>query len=51
MCILSFRQFLQSFAVFIYAEGGSEYFLRLELQGATPTLIFAECSCRDTVAK
>ncbi len=35
---------------FIYAEGGSEYFLRLELQGATPTLIFAERSCRDTVA-
>lgn len=34
---------------FIYAEGGSEYFLRLELQGAIPTLIFAERSCRDTV--
>jgi hypothetical protein len=34
---------------FIYVEGGTEYFMRLELQGATPTLSFAERKWRDTV--
>ena len=34
---------------FIYVEGGTEYFLRLELQGAIPTLSFSERNCRDTV--
>jgi hypothetical protein len=34
---------------FIYVEDGTEYFMRLELQGAIPTLIFAERNCRDTV--
>ncbi|HTC63614.1 MAG TPA: hypothetical protein VK709_12285 [Candidatus Saccharimonadales bacterium] len=34
---------------FIFQEDGTEYFMRLELQGATPTLIFAERHCRDTV--
>ncbi len=34
---------------FIFVEDGIEYFMRLELQGATPTLIFAERHCRDTV--
>jgi len=30
-------------------EGGAEYFMRLEMEGAIPTLIFAERNCRDTV--
>ena len=34
---------------FIFVEGGTEYFMRLELQGTIPTLIFAERNCRDTV--
>jgi hypothetical protein len=34
---------------FIFVEDGTEYFMRLELQGAIPTLIFAERQCRDTV--
>jgi hypothetical protein len=35
---------------FIYVEGGTEYFMRLELQGAILTLNFAERNCRDTVS-
>jgi len=34
---------------FIFVEGGTEYFMRLELQDTIPTLIFAERNCRDTV--
>jgi hypothetical protein len=34
---------------FIFVEGGAEYFMRLELQGAIPTLTFAERKWRDTV--
>ena len=34
---------------FIFVEDGSEYFMRLELQGAIPTLTFAERKWRDTV--
>ena len=34
---------------FIFVEDGTEYFIRLELQGTIPTLIFAERKCRDTV--
>jgi hypothetical protein len=34
---------------FIYVENGTEYFMRLELQGVIPTLIFAERNCRDAV--
>ena len=34
---------------FIFVEQGTEYFIRLELQGTIPTLIFAERNCRDTV--
>jgi len=34
---------------FIFVEDGTEYFMRLELQGAIPTLTFAERKCRDTV--
>jgi hypothetical protein len=34
---------------FIFVEGGAEYFMRLEMEGAIPTLIFAERNCRDTV--
>jgi hypothetical protein len=34
---------------FIFVGHGAEYFMRLELQDATPTLIFAERTCRDTV--
>jgi hypothetical protein len=34
---------------FIYVEGGTEYLIRLELQEATPTLVFAERRWRDTV--
>jgi len=33
---------------FIYIEDGTEYFMRLELQGVNPTLIFAKRNCRDT---
>lgn len=35
---------------FIYVEEGTEYFIRLEMQGAIPTLIFSERKCRDTVS-
>jgi hypothetical protein len=35
---------------FIYVEGGTEYFMRLELQGAVLTLSFAERKSRDTVS-
>jgi hypothetical protein len=45
MCILSFR-----LCCFIFVEDGTEYFIRLELQGTIPTLIFAERHCRDTVS-
>ncbi len=38
------------FCCFIYVEDGMEYFMRLELQGAVPTLSFAERKCRDTVS-
>src|ERR1700730_16004351 len=31
---------------FIYVEDGTEYFMRLELQGVVPTLTFAERNCR-----
>lgn len=34
---------------FIFVEEGTEYLMRLELQGATPTLVFAERIWRDTV--
>jgi hypothetical protein len=34
---------------FIYVEDGTEYFMRLELQGTIPTLVFAERRWRDTV--
>jgi hypothetical protein len=34
---------------FIYVEDGTEYFMRLELEGAIPTLIFADRKCRDAV--
>jgi hypothetical protein len=34
---------------FIFVEDGTEYFIRLELQGTIPILIFAERKCRDTV--
>jgi hypothetical protein len=35
---------------FIFVEDGTEYFMRLELRGTIPTLIFAERNCRDTVS-
>ncbi|HTC64598.1 MAG TPA: hypothetical protein VK709_17290 [Candidatus Saccharimonadales bacterium] len=35
---------------FIYVEGGTEYFMRLELQSGMLTLSFAERNCRDTVS-
>jgi hypothetical protein len=35
---------------FIFVENGTEYFMRLEMQGTIPTLIFAERKCRDTVS-
>ena len=38
------------FCCFIYVEDGMEYFMRLELRGAIPTLSFAERKCRDTVS-
>ena len=34
---------------FIFVEDGTEYFMRLELQGETPTLVFVERKWRDTV--
>ena len=34
---------------FIVVERGTEYFIRLEVQGETPTLTFAERKWRDTV--
>jgi hypothetical protein len=34
---------------FIFVKDGAEYFMRLELEGGIPTLIFAERKCRDTV--
>jgi len=34
---------------FIYVEDGIEYFIRLELREATPTLVFAERRWRDTL--
>jgi hypothetical protein len=36
-------------ACFIFAEEGAEYLIRLELQEATPTLVFAERRWRDSV--
>ena len=33
---------------FIYVQDGTDYFMRLELQGSIPTLSFAERKCRDT---
>jgi hypothetical protein len=38
------------FCCFIFAEDGTEYFMRLELQGTIPTLSFSERKCRDTVS-
>jgi hypothetical protein len=35
---------------FIYAEDGTDYFMRLELQDTIPTLSFSERKCRDTVS-
>jgi hypothetical protein len=35
---------------FIFEENGIEYFMHLGLRGGTPTLIFAERSCRDSVS-
>ena len=35
---------------FIFVENGTEYFMRLEMQGTIPTLIFAERNCRDAVS-
>jgi hypothetical protein len=35
---------------FIFAEEGTEYFMRLELQGTIPTLSFSERKCRDAVS-
>jgi hypothetical protein len=35
---------------FIYPENGTDYFMRLELQGTLPTLSFSERKCRDTVS-
>ena len=34
---------------FTYVEDGVEYFMRLELQAATPTLVFSELRWRDEV--
>jgi hypothetical protein len=34
---------------FTYLEDGAEYFMRLELQAATPTLVFSELRWRDEV--
>ena len=34
---------------FIFVKDRTEYFMRLELQGPIPTLIFAERTCRDAV--
>jgi|SRR5579872_2610192 len=34
---------------FIFVEEGTEYFMRLELQGEVPTLLFLERKWRDTV--
>jgi hypothetical protein len=39
-----------NFCCFVYMENGMEYFMRLELQGAVPTLSFAERKCRDSVS-
>lgn len=36
-------------ACFIFVEEGTEYLIRLELDEATPTLVFAERRWRDTV--
>jgi len=36
-------------ACFIFVEDGTEYLIRLELQEATPTLVFSERRWRDTV--
>lgn len=33
---------------FIFVENGTDYFMRLELEGSIPTLSFAERKCRDT---
>jgi len=38
------------FCCFIYVGNGTEYFIRLELQGAIPTLSFSGRNCRDTVS-
>jgi hypothetical protein len=34
---------------FIFVDGGTEYLIRLELQGAIPTLVFSERRWRDKV--
>ena len=50
--IVDSHSFLPSIPIlccFIFVEDGTEYFIRLELQGTIPTLIFAERKCRDTV--
>ena len=51
--IVDSHSFLPSIPIlccFIFVEDGTEYFIRLELQGTIPTLIFAERHCRDTVS-
>jgi hypothetical protein len=45
----SFLPSIPTLCCFIFVEDGTEYFIRLELQGTIPTLIFAERKCRDTV--
>ena len=50
--IIDSHSFLPSIPIlccFIFVEDGTEYFIRLELQGPIPTLIFAHRKCRDTV--
>ena len=46
----SYRPPIPVLCSFSFAENGKEYFMRLELRGGIPTLIFAERSCRDTAS-
>jgi len=50
--IIDVRSFLPPipiFCCFVFIGHGAEYFMRLELQCAIPTLIFAERNCHDTI--